>query len=245
MNYQDQITAVITTHPCYSHPRTVNLDAAYASIRYQLPDVDILILADGVRFEQECFRLRYAEFTGEIQRRIDDGRWTARLHCFDRLTHQAGMMRDALGSLITRPIVMLIEQDLTLTKDSYDWSGIAETLLNDDVASVRFSDEALLRDLQAQIVSNKFGVPLISTAGFTSTPFIARADFLRNLCTIYQTGKCYMEYDNGIPANEFVRKNNIKLAVYAPKDGKCRWGSSGAGRTGPDGWSGRHFPMSL
>ena len=62
VNSANLVTAVITTSPLYGHPSTDVIDAAYESIRFHLPEVRVLILADGVRKEQKCWAERYAVY---------------------------------------------------------------------------------------------------------------------------------------------------------------------------------------
>lgn len=62
------ITAVITTSPIPSHPSTAIFDETYTSVRRHLPDVSILVLADGIRPEQrDEFHDDYEQYRSQLR----------------------------------------------------------------------------------------------------------------------------------------------------------------------------------
>lgn len=240
MNFQDSIVAVITDCPRRQHPNT-GVELAYASIRYHLPESDILILQDGIRFETECLRPRFEEYKNKIRQKIESGQWTnTRTITFDEHRHQAGMMRDATNKgWIRQPLILFIEPDLRLSADTIDWENISKTLLDGEIVYIHFNDEA---ELDGPVFQSKYGVPLVKTRGFTTTPFISRTDFITHILSVYNKARTFLE-DRAV--NELIQSESLSLATYVPAGNSKRWLGGDISRVSKNGWNGPHFPVEF
>lgn len=231
--FENQITAVITTSPIPSHPSTRVIDQTIDSIRWHLPDIPILILADGVREEQKDMASNYDAYLRNLQSRGD-----ANIFCsqFKEFSHQAGMMRVAIwNDWIQKPLVLWVEHDFPLVKEPINWSGIVRLLLENDVCSVRFRGiDDTKKEYYERGEIEKYGVKVIKTVEFSSLPNIARRDMYEFIVPHYDKAQIHLECNK--ICGLFHKDNCIdwKLSTYEPPDGKGRFYSiDGRAGTGP------------
>lgn len=184
----NMVTAVVVASPIPSHPSSAVLDETLASIREHLPGVEILVLFDGVRREQEHRRDAYEEHQRAFQ-------WQSRFHRhnvlpvrFERHTHQAGMLRAALP-MVKTPLLLFMEADTPLSPAEtlpIDWAGCCRVILGGHADVVRFHHEAsiprshrsLMLDGAPHMVD---GVPLIRTAQWSQRPHLASVAYYRGV----------------------------------------------------------------
>lgn len=215
--FEDTLLVVMTTSPIPSHPSTQIIDIAIDSIRYHLPDVPILILADGVREEQIAMTDSYRQYLVALkaQNRPNVAIWES-----DTFRHQAGMMREVFPS-ISAPLILWIEHDFMLFPRPIPWDGIVATLLEKKISYIRFLHEGELRKPyheRGEIISH--GVPLILTMEFTSLPFIAHRDLFEFIIPRYETGRIHLECNEvvGLFHKDGLNEWKWKLAQYNPPD---------------------------
>lgn len=178
----DLITVVVPTSPIPSHPSTEVIDATIASVRAQLPDAEILVMADGVRLEQEDRRADYDAYLHSLLW------WTNRAHnvapfLAERFSHQGELMRRALDE-ITTPLVMFVEHDTPITGE-IDWEGICSVIRSGQLNVVRLHHEVSILKPHEHLMLDRspidMGVPIIRTAQWSQRPHIASTAFYRNL----------------------------------------------------------------
>lgn len=183
----DQITAVITTSPAPLHPSTEHIEQVVASIREQLPDAEILIVADGVRLEQTDRRADYEEY---LRRLLWLCNFEWRNVVVQRLKtwgHQANAVRAALR-LVETPLLLFCEHDTPLEGD-IDWPGLAAFVASGEANVVRLhfdvevhpDHEALMLDEGTTWHSVSFDdLPLRRTYVWWQRPHLASAAFYRD-----------------------------------------------------------------
>jgi hypothetical protein len=137
----DAITAIITTSPTQMHPDTSHLQETVDSIRVHLPHCEVIIVADGVRPEQEHLREQYDEYLNRVC-------WLTNFHWHNVVPfilpewgHQANAVRAAL-ELVDTPLILFAEHDTPLKETEIDWEGIVAFVRSGEANLVRFHHEA-------------------------------------------------------------------------------------------------------
>ena len=246
MPFSHLITAVITTSPIPSHPSTRIIDQAYNSIRQHLPEIPILILADGVRDEQQVWTEKYKEYLSFLKQKE---RYKPDTHViqFPIFMHQAGMLREVLkkkNDIISTPLILWIEHDFYLLPEVIDWPGIVETLLDNEVTSVRFStnnDNYAKPPFEREAFISQAGIPLRKTIEYLSFPNIARRELYDAFMPQFQTGRTHIECGQTRSLTERDDGRTLKLSIYNPPL-RRRVGCLN-GRVFEDGFVGPKFPM--
>ena len=215
MNFSDNITAVITTSPVPKHPSLEFIEQVYADIRYHLENVPILILADGVRDEQRSWAEKYTEYKNALRNK----EWpNVQIVEFSDFSHQAGMIRSALPKIQT-PLILWVEHDYRLLPDFIDWNGIVETLLDNEVTSVRFAtDDCLVarEPFEREAFISSHGVPLRKTVEYLSFPNIARRELYESFLPLFKTARTHLECTLTRRLTEQDNWGKIKLSIWNP-----------------------------
>jgi hypothetical protein len=217
-----QITVLIPTSSIPAHPDTEMIEETVASVRFHLPDAEILVMADGVHADQEHRRDDYETYQ---QRLI----WLARHHWgnatvyrFDEHAHQANMARRVLDQVDT-PIVLYVEHDTPLVTDEpIDWAACAAPILADELDVLRFHYEAIIPEPHWPLMIDKeqtwlAGCPVIRTRQFSARPHLASTQWYRQVIADHfpETCRTFIEDRlHGICQNERFGRN--RLAIYAP-----------------------------
>lgn len=180
----DLITVIVTTSPTPQHPATTDIEETIESIRRQLPEAEIIVVADGVH-------------PGDVDRRDDYETYLRRL-CWltnfrwrnvvpllmPRWVHQANATRAALD-MVTTPLVLFVEHDTPLCGD-IDWPGLCGLVRSGTANAVRLhifhevlaEHEHLMLDAETQWIN---GVPVRRTAQWWQRPHLASATFYRQM----------------------------------------------------------------
>lgn len=186
----DQITVIVTTSPAPLHPSTAHIEETIASIRAQLPESEIILVADGVRPEQEDRRAAYDEYLARLLW-LCNLRWSNVLPILQpEWGHQANAMRAGLAEVRT-PLVLFVEHDTPLCGE-IDWEGCASVVRSGAVNVVRFHHETQVLDVHqylmldqephcygdARVIENsavriELGVPLLRTVQWSQRPHLA------------------------------------------------------------------------
>ena len=218
---REKITALISTSPIWCNPSTEIVDETYGSIRKHLPDVQILLLMDGVHPEQPHMVDRYEGFKAAIKEKP----WSNfQAIEFPDWQHQSGMLRTVLleRDLVKTPLVFWTEHDLPLCDAPIQWQEIVDALLQHEVDSVRFDLTGERKPaLERGYFWTKTGVPLLRTVQHTAAAQIVRLDYLQQLVRWFGGAKTY--YDDGktieAPHLGFLSQEGSKefiCSVYAP-----------------------------
>ena len=129
---ESNITILIPTSPIKSHPSTHIIDKCIESVRNYLPSSNIIIMADGVRPEQEDYTERYQEYLSRLQKKYPE----IRFYIAGEHRHQAGMTKDTLP-LVATPLIFFIEHDWEMIGE-IPMLELAEIILSDKVNLIRF-----------------------------------------------------------------------------------------------------------
>jgi hypothetical protein len=222
----DLVTVVIPTSPIPSHPSSSLILQTIRGIRYHLPEVEILFQADGVRQEQEKFRLAYNQYIAELEFWCSVPENNSCMIDFRDMghLHQAAMMKKCFQrGEFQKPLIFYMEHDFLLTTDPIDFTGIAQTVLSGEVNLMRLhywsqivpEHRPLMLDEKPRI--SVAGVPYIRTTQYSQHPHIATKEFYQKLLWNY-SDNCRTMIETrayGLVANS--PWEDWKCAIYTPE----------------------------
>lgn len=222
------ITVVIPVSPIPGFPDISILEETLNSVRWHLPDSEIILTFDGVRAEQEDMRDAYEEAIRRILWRCDHYWNNVTPIVFDQHMHQSGMMRVAMNRIHT-PLLLYVEQDTPIVIDQpIDWSTIISFIDSERADLVRLHHEASILDVHMHLMQDKEGV-FWRTTQWSQRPHVASLRFYRNCMEHFSLeAKCFIEERLAGPAQQ---QHYWKLFVYTPDtpdikrsyhlDGRC------------------------
>jgi hypothetical protein len=215
---RQMITVVVPISPIPAHPSTEIIHETLDSIRYWLPDSEIILSFDGVRPEQEHRRADYEE---SIRRTL----WMAKRFghvtpiIFDEHMHQSGMLRAMINKVDT-PLVLYCEADCPLVTDwPIPW-GDVERMLTSGVADiVRLHHEALILPVHEHLMMQRQG-DFWRTRQWSQRPHVASTSYYRDMITtkFSEHTKCFIE--ERMAGQMEWDPNTAKVYIYAPEDGR-------------------------
>lgn len=243
----DQITVIITTSPCDVHPSIDHIATVIDSVRAQLPLAEIVIVADGVRDEQEHRRADYEEYLRRLCWATNFEWRNVVAVVLDEHVHQAGAVRVALG-MVTTPLVLMVEHDTPLVGE-IDWRGLCAFVSNGPANAVRFAEdvavhpdhEALMldhqtwwRSVRGDGIAEDATVPVRRTAAWWQRPHLASTYFYRErVLPLLGGARCFIEDAlYGTVANAYLEHGEQgwwewRLWVYSPEGGELGMRRSG------------------
>jgi hypothetical protein len=221
MAADDSITCLIQTSPIASHPSTAIFDQTFVSVRHHLPNARFIIMADGVRAEQEHYRDRYERYLWTLTERMKKGWVNVSMFQSYAHIHQVGCARAVLP-LIETPLLMYLEHDTGLTPDrKIDWQGITDALLSGDVECIRFLNESRVAPHHLYLFEEQFevcGVPLWKTRQWSQRPHVATVELYKRALAVFSAEANSMIEDRLMTFVEHSPWDNWKCAVYIPED---------------------------
>lgn len=221
------VTVLMSTSPIPTNPSTEVIEKAIESIRYHLPDAEILIMADGVRKEQQHLQKDYQEFLRTIL-------WKANLEwenitviAFEEHEHQLGMTRKTLP-LVDTELVFFLEHDMLLKKRKIEWDKIIPLVKSEYMDTIRFyfdkqlepAHEYLFTSMQPETIN---GVRLVKTGQWSQRPHISKKSYYEQILSEYASENAYSMIEDaihGLIADDFVVNGwgHNKVAIYTPGD---------------------------
>lgn len=183
---EEPVTVLIPTSPIADHPGTSVIETTVASVRHWLPDAEILVMCDGVRAEQEHYRVRYEAYLNRLLW-LSGTKWDRVLPVVhDEHLHQAEMTRRALD-LVRTPLVLFVEHDTPLVTDcDIDWPVLIEACTSGEADLIRLHHEAhVLPEHEHLMLDDKprdvRGAPLHRTVQWSQRPHLANTGFYRRV----------------------------------------------------------------
>lgn len=219
----NKITVVFFTSPIPSHPSANIFFNTYGSVNIRLPESRKLVLADGVRPEQEDRRADYEGYVGRLSE-YETATSEYELFYWPEHLHQSGMFRRVVDDIHT-PYVLLMEHDTPLIGE-IPWWAIIEFMENHKAHSVRFLHEDSVHPewdhlYDSMVVDTASMERFQWTRQYSFRPHLARTDWYRNLMKDYfnRDSRTFIEdvlYSRG----ESGKLGN--MAVYLPMGGAKR-----------------------
>lgn len=197
---KNAVTVIIPVSPIKSHPSTAILEETISSIRYHLPDSEIIITFDGVREEQKDMTEKYDDFMRRALF-LCNTVWNATPIIFKEHTHQVGMARVALEEVKT-PVVLYVEQDTPLVIDEpIDWDFLVETILRNEANAIRFHFEAKIPKAHEHLMLSEIiynadpKKKLLETIQWSQRPHLAHTSFYKYILAknFSENARCFIE----------------------------------------------------
>lgn len=206
------ITILISTSPRHSHPSPRILDQTLISVRAQLPNAPIIIMADG--FLDETYEgNRYRGFLDAIRDRYTNTVVQTR----NQIVQQSGMLSEALQAVQT-PLVFYLEDDWEL-RPSIEWDGLSNIIQSGYANYIRLYNGHRVSPYHEHMMLKRVvvqGIPLIHTTQWSQNPHLASTAFYRDQVLSYCQGKTDMIENllHGPCASEPWER--WKLCIYNP-----------------------------
>lgn len=224
MTLTDLITVLVPTSPIPSHPSTAIIDETLDSlVAAGLEKCRVLVLADGVRAEQEDRQEAYESYL----ERLRLGANAAVVRFFEH-RHQAAMTRIALEQVRT-PLVLFVEHDTPLVGE-IPWESMANAILAAPckVDVIRLHYEAQVLDCHRYLMAGKVetlrGVRMWRTAQWSQRPHLASTGWYRAMLDRYFPLTCRTMIEDrvyGEFATPWVERGQwgleVKLWLYHPE----------------------------
>lgn len=186
---EPEITVLVSTSPIKSHPSTDIIDETLTSIRERLPEQPILVMADGVRPEQQEYRERYEQYLDALE--VKWGHTLTVLAAPGHL-HQAAMTRLALNYVST-PVIFFVEHDTPLCGE-IPFGELSQELTHGDAHVVRLMHEThILPDHEHLTLDH--GTPLTKSIQWSQRPHLARLDYYQYILSTHFSpeSNCFIE----------------------------------------------------
>lgn len=183
---QGPVTVLIPTSPIAAHPDTSIIETTVESVRFWLPDAEILIMCDGIRPEQEHYRERYEQYLNRLLW-LTGTKWDRVLPVIhDEHLHQAELTRRVLD-MVETPLVLFVEHDTPLVTDCpIDWPALTAAALSGEADVIRLHHEALVLPDHEHLMLDREprdvqGAPLLRTVQWSQRPHLAGTGFYRRI----------------------------------------------------------------
>lgn len=229
---RDLITVIIPVSPIKSHPDIKILDETIKSVRYHLPDSEIILTFDGVRPEQIKLNDKYHEFTRRVLWKCNVEYKNVVPLIFKDHSHQVLMAKEALNYVKT-PTIVYVEQDAPLTRDEIPFKELIECISSGVSNVVRLHHEAVIPKDHEKLIHgmepNQL-VPLMRTSQWSQRPHIASTSFYKMILSHYFTdnAKSFIEDKmHGVVHEAYIIDGEMgwyhyRLHIYAPPDNMKR-----------------------
>ena len=175
------ITVVVPVSPIKSHPDIAILDQTLASVRFHLPDAEIILTFDGTRPEQAHRDSDYQEFIRRMLWRADKVYGNICPYIFSVHQHQTGMLRAVIDEIRT-PLILYVEQDTPLVTDEpINWDAITALIEDGTSNVVRLYHEGILQPAHEHMMHGNENEHFIRTSQWSQRPHIASVAYYRRI----------------------------------------------------------------
>jgi hypothetical protein len=219
------ITVVLVSSVLPSHPDTSIIEETIDSIKYHLPDSEIILQIDGLREEQLD---RYEDYNDYKSKML----WKC-LHKYDNIlplifdehSHQSTMMR-ATFEYIKTPLVLYVEADCPLVTDlKIDWDKCKEMIYTGEANTIRYHFEAQIPKEHNHMMLGIEG-DFMKTVQWSQRPHLSSVLYYKDVVMPRIPEKSFIEDTfHGVVHSDYLDNGKIgwykhRLYIYYPKLGK-------------------------
>lgn len=182
----EKITVLVPTSPVPSHPDPRLTMETLHSIRERLPHSEILVMADGVRDEQEHLRDQYEGYLEQLAWYIRSDLSNVTLFRFENHNHQASMTRQIIEQVDT-PLILFCEHDTPLVGE-IPWEELCGAVMDGRCDLIRLHHEAEIHPEHRPLMLDPEPTgdpPLVRTAQWSQRPHISSVAFYRQILHTY------------------------------------------------------------
>jgi hypothetical protein len=228
----NDITILMTTSSIPSHPSTEIIEECMASVREQLPDAPLIILADGLHPSFEYRRNEYEEYLNRLEPLSRTWGDCTILESEDWV-HQANLTRIGLEFTAT-PTIAFLEHDILLHGE-IPWRKMVGAIASHEAYCIRLSTaedvpwywQHLMLDEQRKWPN---GIPMLRTRQWSGCPHLASSEWYRKTITRYFDPACRCFVESvlfGVIGTSVGRDeklwDNWRLWMYAPEGNMHRF----------------------
>lgn len=220
----DGVTYIVPTSPVRTNPRMEHIVSALESILRVSPDSRVIVVADGVRAEQEHYREAYEEYLDALGSVLISGMELLRSSGWQ---HQANVFARGL-EFVDTPVVAYVEHDTEIIGD-VDVGGISRVIRDGHAHVVRlaaFDEVPDYWEEHFESPSLKDGVRMMRTTQYSTWPHYLGYEFAHRMMRKYFAPDCRTMIE---PVMHAVLANagwdgwdKWRVWTYAPEGGMRR-----------------------
>lgn len=197
------ITVILVTSVIPSHPDTYIVEETIKSIRYHLPDSEIILQMDGLREEQSHRKEQYDEYKTRMLWKCLHEYTNVTPLVFDEYSHQSTMMKKTV-EMIRTPLILYVEGDTPLVTDEpIDWDACINFVESGMANTVRFYHEGVVPEAHNWLMMDRVG-DFLQTVQWSQRPHLSSLKYYKKevLADIpektfiedYMHGKAFEDY---------------------------------------------------
>jgi len=176
----EDITVVVPISPIPSNPDIRIVEETLRSIRFHLPNAQIILTFDGVREEQKHMKEAYQEHIRRVLWHVK-GWGNVTPYIFDGHTHQVGMMK-AIIEIINTPMLLYVEHDTPLVIDEpIDWNLLKKNIVSGNSNLIRLHFEGTIPQEHKHLMIGEPEKKLLKTVQWSQRPHIASTAFYHKI----------------------------------------------------------------
>ena len=216
------VTVLITCSPSPRHPDTGLIRDTIASVRWHLPEAQILICCDGVRSEQEDRRSAYCEFQDRLDKMVGaNGLDNISILTLLEFQHQAHSIARGL-ELVKTPLILFTEHDLQLLTTENPWDDMATMIIEGRVNLIRLMLGDEMRPeweqfMLGNVELNGFPTVLVKTLQWSQRTHLASTAYYRKMVEehVKPKDRCYLEDRLYGQCDDWEKH---RLTIFVPPD---------------------------
>lgn len=191
MNKRD-ITVVIPTSILPSHPDIRILEETVQSIKFHLPENEIILQIDGLRNERLNRKNDYDEFKNRVLWKCLHEWENVLPIIFDNHSHQTTMMKESIDEIKTSAM-LYVESDTPLVTDmDIDWEECLDMLEYEKANTIRFHFESSIPEPHSHLMLEKNG-NFLQTIQWSQRPHLSLVGYYRNVVLPYSSDRTFIE----------------------------------------------------
>lgn len=213
------ITAIIPVSAIPTHPSSEILDETIKSVRERLPEIEIILMFDGVADAKTTLKDNYELFKQNMLWRIEHEMENVTPLVFEKHMHQSLMMIEAL-KIVRTPTILFLEQDTPLHNE-IPFEKLIEPITTGYIDVIRFHFEAQVHPEHEYLMLDKepidiLGVPFLRTRQWSQRPHLASTNWYRAMVDKYFDDQ--PRFIEHILYGRIVEGNfeEFKVHIYAP-----------------------------
>lgn len=227
------VTCLITTSPRPGHPSTEQIENTVMSVRWHLPEAQIIVACDGVRPEQEDRKAAYSEFVIRMETLCLEKWRNVRLWVSPIWIHQAQVVVRTLERIKT-PLLFFCEDDLPPLSVPIPFEDMAAMIMQGKAKLIRLMLERAIPSEWKHLMLGPLelnGVPtlLMRTTQWSQRTHLASTEYYKWMVGkhVKAGDRCYLEERLYGLCDEW---EDHKLCIYTPDGDMTRiWHSDGRG----------------
>lgn len=184
----NNVTAIIPISPMPSHPDTYVLDEVIKSVRDRLPDIEIILMFDGVSPTLMHLKQNYEQYTQNMLHKANFEQSNIVPIVFDKHMHQSLMLKEAL-KLVRTPQILWLEQDTPLHND-IPFEELSKVIETGYANVIRFHFEAQIHPEHEYLMLDQspigiLGQPFLRTRQWSGRPHLASTKWYKEVADKY------------------------------------------------------------